>query len=555
MQMDTKDFERGAKKVKAEASNLSTSLSDKLSPRSLGLLAIGAAATGVHAGISLIKQAVQEFNQIGDLSARFSADVEQVQRLKFALQQTSGEIESLLGFMDRLGRDSLDLGKAEKFADLGLDVEKFKQAYLSGDIEEQTALLADAWAKASGRGSDFFTVMGDGLREFIPLLEEGRGGINELKGAIDTLSKSDIKSLKEFDNAMEAIMTKSKIMAGEVIPGLMDSFEGFSEEGARAMLSFDSIVNGDITGGLISLHRALGNLTVPGGVDKFLDKLGLLKAESMHGKSVDILRRDRLSEKAAEKEAEEARREKAEQEKREKAMKDAEKKQQALEKKMRETERLQRLADAAFFGGDEARDRLQEQFNQEDKIEAYRKAMEKHGLTTKEVAEATHRYAVALKQLADVTREQKQIEESKKNLRKKEREAIRDKIDAVNEELDIVRKKAEKEIEIEEEKLKKLNSLGGVDREQVRLEQIAILRQQDREKNKSFFDRHFRDKVAASKKPDFHREKKLVTSASLVEAEQRKANEALERLKKAADEQIKELKEQTKSLKDALTEA
>jgi TP901 family phage tail tape measure protein len=200
---------------------------------------IGAAVTGpLIAGFTACAVAFGNTGaHLDDLSKRTGVTGGALSELSYAAQQSGTNIDVVANALSKMqkGMGAADPTKfGETLAALGLDMERLK-----GQLpEEQFTAIADAIARvpdAAQRAAAAQKIFGGAAKDLLPLLVEGKDGIDALRRAgIDlgvTMSTEQTQAAAAFDDAMsdlkQQLMGVANQLGGAIAPALTQMAEDF----------------------------------------------------------------------------------------------------------------------------------------------------------------------------------------------------------------------------------------------------------------------------------------------------------------------------------------
>lgn len=195
----------------------------------------GVAGLLAYASVSwakgLISQTVELGGAIADLSQKVGVPAETLQQLGYAAQLSGGSMESLGNSLGKLAKLASDAGKGSKeasstFSKMGIKVKETDGSLrpvedLLGDIAEHIASLPDGTEKTAKA----MAVFGRSGKDLIPLLNEGREGIDELrKEFVDLGAQIDgetASSLEEFGDQQDKIGVALDGIRNQLVIGIL----------------------------------------------------------------------------------------------------------------------------------------------------------------------------------------------------------------------------------------------------------------------------------------------------------------------------------------------
>lgn len=210
---DTAAFSTGMSKARREASTSANAIQKSLN-------GIKSAMGGLAAGITLAaftavtQRALEYASSLGELSKQLGVNSRDLQIFNYIASQTGVSQEAMQKGLAKL---TLSLSQAEAgsktvqraFAAVGVTMDDIKNRTGTVDI---LAKVADGMEKAGGASRNAAAgaaIMGRGFQKFVPLLEGGSRGINEMADAAErmglVLSDEQIQSADETADKLAAL--------------------------------------------------------------------------------------------------------------------------------------------------------------------------------------------------------------------------------------------------------------------------------------------------------------------------------------------------------------
>jgi phage-related minor tail protein len=181
----------------------------------VGTAVVGMASAVGGAAIKMATDTADYAGAIDDLSERTGVGREEIQRWKFALEQSGGNVNSLQTAVKKMSTviESESKSAADAFETLGLSQEKLKEASPEIAFDEVVYALArmDEGTERNALGTQ---LLGKAYLELAPTLNLGVKGIEDLKGEADSLGM---------------VMSSDAIMAADNFGDSMDKLKGAAE--------------------------------------------------------------------------------------------------------------------------------------------------------------------------------------------------------------------------------------------------------------------------------------------------------------------------------------
>jgi len=182
------------------------------------------AGIGGLAGAFSIGSALKDFDRIGKLATQFDLPVQFLQRMKLASELSGAELESVAKAMKRMILNAQEAERgvesyAVAFENLGLNAAE----YVKLTPDEQFMRLADAVKNSTDpmrTHAAILRLMGTRGSELIPLLKEGRAGIEGMTDGMRILSDEGVRSIEAANDAWTKMITNIKTGVAEGITGI-----------------------------------------------------------------------------------------------------------------------------------------------------------------------------------------------------------------------------------------------------------------------------------------------------------------------------------------------
>ena len=298
VKVDSKDVDAGLNRVQASTrsagkgfeglqtsargaiDNLSSSLSSKLGPASVGAesalsklssvgsmmgpaIAGGAAAAGVAVG-KFALDAAQEFvalaGEIRNFQRASGASAEDSSRFVAVLDDLGVSSETAGSALFKLGRNAASGGT--DLSKFGVEIAKSKDG--TTDLTETMLNVADAYVQTTDpakRAELAFAAFGKQGQALIPVLEQGRAGLDAFFKGVkpgELMSDADLQKAREFELAIDDLqdsLREVRLEGGQaLVPFLTDLASG----GAK-LATFGQEVDGKVSGALSKLAQIASN--------------------------------------------------------------------------------------------------------------------------------------------------------------------------------------------------------------------------------------------------------------------------------------------------------
>jgi hypothetical protein len=241
--LDQTAFQSGLDKAKASTRNFANQ----------GLGSVKTALAGAFSVAVVERFASEALNlaeHLTDLSKRTGINVETLQRLGHAAERSGSNLDGVTAGITKLSVSMADaLGDNEaarnSFANLGVSLEDLK----SLSPEEVFMRLADAVKNSNDPvqvAGDLNNVLGRSFKELIPLLLEGREGIEGLKAqAIGVIPEETIARIDTFKDQLEDAWGLTKLLGAEVVI-FASNVQAAFEVGVQHVRKFVAELMGDV---------------------------------------------------------------------------------------------------------------------------------------------------------------------------------------------------------------------------------------------------------------------------------------------------------------------
>ena len=210
-----------------------------------GLIKMAAVAgVAAFATAKLVSSTAATADHLAKMSKKVGISVEKLQQLEFAAGISGTSLGTLRTGLQRFARTADDAGQGlesaqEPFERLGINTKNAK-----GELKDLDTLLLDA--------ADAFSKMPDGTEktalamksfgragaELIPLLNEGRGGIEKLRAEFESmggqLSSEDTKAFEEYNDTLLRTKTVLTGLKNQAVVALLPHLK----KGSAALLAW-----------------------------------------------------------------------------------------------------------------------------------------------------------------------------------------------------------------------------------------------------------------------------------------------------------------------------
>lgn len=180
---------------------------------------IGSALAGIAApiasvvGLSALKDIFNEFDQVGDLAARFDTTATSIQRLGFISGQSGTDLETVVPALQKLNinlsKADTDPALAKAFKTLNVDVNAFK----SLDPEQQIVQLAAGFQAAKNPTEAYaaaFAVLGRSAGAMLPILRTSREELDAMS-KVQVISDAQIATIQKAGDKLDELWMRGKV--------------------------------------------------------------------------------------------------------------------------------------------------------------------------------------------------------------------------------------------------------------------------------------------------------------------------------------------------------
>jgi len=221
----------------------------------LATIGVGLSAAGLTA---FFKSGIDKADELGKLSQKVGVTVESLSALKFAADLSDVSIEQLQTSLVQLAKHAVEAQaggneSADAFNALGIAVND--AAGQLKPTEELLLAVAERFAgmeDGAGKTAIAMRLFGRSGAELIPLLNQGRAGIEALRKEAVITSTEMARAAEQFNDNLKRLGTSSEKLKLQVAEGLLPALNRV----ATAML--EASQNGE---GLLGKLKALGGLS------------------------------------------------------------------------------------------------------------------------------------------------------------------------------------------------------------------------------------------------------------------------------------------------------
>jgi hypothetical protein len=200
---------------------------DSLMSKARSLAGVFGVTLGAGAIVGFVKNTFDAADKIGDLALKMGVSTDAAQRFQFAAKQAGAEIEDVTKAVTHLNSglgEGQNSGVSKALGALGMQFETIR-AMKPEDAFRATAKaigeIKDPMEQAAAAAAVFGEKVGAKVLTMV------RDGAFEAADAIDVMSESTIKRLKDMQQAWENFGSAVTIASGEVFGGLLNALDLF----------------------------------------------------------------------------------------------------------------------------------------------------------------------------------------------------------------------------------------------------------------------------------------------------------------------------------------
>jgi hypothetical protein len=240
---DTADFDKGVKQAESRLDRLAKRFGITAERAQIAGAAIGAAMIGVATAVGLgLKRAVDEADQLDELSQKIGIGVEQLSRLKFAaevsgvpIEDLSTSVQKLALAMEKVGAGEANSPAAKSLAALGIKAtDAAGQLRPVEDVLIQIAQKFSGFADGAGKTALAMGIFGESGAKLIPFLNQGEAGIARLSAEADrlgiTLSGRAAASAAELNESLDKLRISGDTLYRQIAERIVPSFVKLTEQ-------------------------------------------------------------------------------------------------------------------------------------------------------------------------------------------------------------------------------------------------------------------------------------------------------------------------------------
>lgn len=194
-----------------------------------------ASLLGGAISVGALKGVIDEFDRLGDLSARLGVTAESIQRVNRQAKLSGTDVEAAVSALTKLRRN-LEAGGDDKTKQALEDIGVSAETLLSLAPDQQIIYLADAFQVAQANGTGFAAtqaLLGKGFVELLPLLRTSREELEKLASG-PVVSDAAIARLQAFNDDLDSFVNVAKTATAVSVDFL----------GTRLQAGLGSIFNG-----------------------------------------------------------------------------------------------------------------------------------------------------------------------------------------------------------------------------------------------------------------------------------------------------------------------
>jgi hypothetical protein len=244
---DTAAFETGLNKARASASSFAASVTKIAAGVGLEHGLEKAVESIVHG----FKEAVKSADDMGKAAQKVGLPVEELTKLKFAADLSDVSLESLSAGLGKLSKNMAAVATGSKeqkdhFDALGITVTNADGTLRSvsdvfADLSGKFAESADGAAKTATA----LNLLGKGGKDLIPLLNEGKHGIEEMTQMAEkmglVISQNTANASQKFNDNLKILSLTQRGLTNLIMEGLLPALVRLSEEFVNVVKEGDKV--------------------------------------------------------------------------------------------------------------------------------------------------------------------------------------------------------------------------------------------------------------------------------------------------------------------------
>lgn len=277
--IDTAQFESGLKKAQSSLGNFGGIA------KTAGLAAAAGMAAATTALGYAVKGAIDAADAMNDAAQKFGLPVAELSRLKYAAEMSGSSLEGLGTGVQKLSKNMADVasggGKAASaaFERLGVSVRNADGTLRgSSDVLSDVADKFDDMQDGAGKTATAMALFGKSGADLIPMLNEGRDGLQALKDEADALGividQKTATAADAFNDNLQRLQMTGQGVTTQIAARLLPTLQTLSGQLVGAAKNA-SIMDGVAKVLSVTLKAIATGVVITGGAFKWMgDNIG-----------------------------------------------------------------------------------------------------------------------------------------------------------------------------------------------------------------------------------------------------------------------------------------
>lgn len=234
---DTAAFESGLKKAQGTASNFGASVTKIFAGLGIGL-GIEKLTEGI---VHSFKAAIEHADQLGKTAQKIGVPVEELSKLELAAKLSDVSMESLTAGLGKLSKAMIEVARGGgdaadlAFRQLGISVTNADGTLRSvGDVLADVAGQFGGLKDGAAKTATAMALFGKGGKDLIPLLNEGKDGLQEMMHAAENMglviSKDTSAQAQKFMDNLKLLDAAKQGLINTIVQGLLPALVRLSDQ-------------------------------------------------------------------------------------------------------------------------------------------------------------------------------------------------------------------------------------------------------------------------------------------------------------------------------------
>lgn len=273
-----------AQKRMADFQKRAMSLSETFQRLTVATQRAAIAYGALSGAIALLSRRAGQFaSQIADAADQTGFAVETMQELRFAVEQSAGDFQSLMSALRAFNRRTAEAARGNQSFLAGFERLGFTQEEVRSGLQDMERFLLQVADRVAELGTTaeqsaiLMTVMGDAGRRLVPFMAQGSAGIEALTQRARELGlvmdERQIRRLAAFNDRM-GILGQRFAAAGREIGFLflpaIETVAGLIEDAITVLQSMDPVLRAHIVRWTVVVGAVLGVVSVLGTLGRAL---------------------------------------------------------------------------------------------------------------------------------------------------------------------------------------------------------------------------------------------------------------------------------------------